>query len=247
MPTRTIQRSLALVWLFLKEQLKEPVAFFWMIVSPVTAYYLLNYYRGGFAFPVGNYMESTSWFYAYVSSSVAFFGFSFYIIGRRESGFIRSFIYASDAKFIFMLAQYLAYSLIALIYCSVFFAFTCFSFGSFDVSDFLSVLVRFYVCYMLFSIFGILLSLLPMSFQNANTVFSIVSFVMLVLGVLSVRSKSSVINFVSFFNPLHAANQIMVGGVKENYCLVFGVCVLFVVIFLMSLRFLRINPVWSRY
>lgn len=247
MPTRTMQRSLALAWLFLKEQLEEPVACFWMIVSPVTAYYLLNYFRGGFIFPTGTYLESTSWFYAYVSSSVAFFGFAFYIIGRRESGFVRSFIYAPDARFVFMLAQYLSYSLIALMYSSVFFALTYFSFGSFDVSDFWSVLVRFYVCYMLFSIFGILLSLLPVNFQNANTVFSVVSFVMLVLGVLGVRGKSSVINFVNFFNPLNVANQIMVGGIRENCFLVFGICVLFAVVFWVSLRFLRINPVWSRY
>lgn len=247
MPIRTMKRSLALVWLFLKEQLKEPIAVFWMIVSPVSTYYLLTYYRAGLGVSVGSYLESTSWFYAYVSSSVAFFGFSFYIIGRRESGFIRSFIYTLGAKFVFMLAQYLAYSLIALIYGTVFFVLTYFSFGLFDLSDLLSVLVRFYVCYMLFSIFGILLSFLPMNFQNANTIFSVISFVMLALGVLGVRGESSIINFVNVFNPLCVANKIMLGGVLGNGFLVFCICVLFVAVFLLSLRFLRINPVWSRY
>lgn len=247
MPILTMKRSLALTWLFVKEQLKEPVSLFWMIISPAATYYLLVYYRGGFSHSTSRYLENTSWFYAYVSSSVAFFGFSFYIIGRRESGFIRSFIYTMDAKLVFMLAQYLAYSLIALIYCAVFFGLTYFSFGPFEVFEFLHILGRFYVCYMLFSVFGILLSLLPLSFQNANTVFSVTSFVMLVLGVLSIRSESSVIDLVNVLNPLCLANSIMVGGVENNYFIVSGIFVLFIAIFLLSLRFLRINPVWSRY
>lgn len=102
----TISRSFELTWLFVKEQLKEPVALFWIIVSPVATYYLLAYSRGELSPSGMSYLESTSWFHAYISSSVAFFGFSFYIVGRRESGFIRSFVYTSEAKLIFMLAQF---------------------------------------------------------------------------------------------------------------------------------------------
>jgi len=47
MPMCTLSRSLALSGLFIKEQLKEPVALFWMIISPVVTYYLLAYSRGG--------------------------------------------------------------------------------------------------------------------------------------------------------------------------------------------------------
>lgn len=96
-----------------------------MIISPVATYYLLGYSRVDFSFSKMNYLENTSWFYAYLSSSVAFFGFAFYIIGRRESGFIRSFVYAPDARLLFMVSQFLAYSLIALIYCIIFYALTC--------------------------------------------------------------------------------------------------------------------------
>lgn len=247
MPVCTISRSLALALLFIKEQLKEPVALFWMIISPVTTYYLLTYSRGGLSPSGVSYIESTSWFYAYISSSVAFFGFSFYIVGRRESGYIRSFVYTSDAKLIFMVAQFLAYSLIALIYCATFYALTYFSFGSFNLSDLLQVISRFYICYILFVVPGILLGFLPLSFQNANTIFSIVSFLMLVFGILSAGGLHPVVEAVNKVNPLFVVNKLMVGGYEKYYILIFWIIGSFAAIFLLSLRFLRINPVWSRY
>lgn len=244
MSSRVFKRSIALMRLFVKEQFKEPVALFWMIISPAATYYLLFYYKGVLVPSSSMYLESVSWFYAYISLSVAFFGFSFYIVGRRESGFIRSFIYMPDSRFVFMLAQYLAYSIIALTYGVVFYGVTYFPFGSFEVYDFLVILFRYYLCFMFFCIFGILLSLLPMNFQNANTAYSITSFAMLVLGVLGIRNDSYMIYIINMFNPLNIANNIMVGRVEGAYFLVF---LMFVVAFWLSLRFLRINPVWSRY
>ncbi|WP_085718809.1 ABC transporter permease [Pseudomonas sp. B28(2017)] len=243
----TISRSFSLAWLFVKEQLKEPVALFWIIVSPAATYYLLAYSRGGLSPSGMSYLESTSWFHAYVSSSVAFFAFSFYIVGRRESGFIRSFVYTSEAKLIFMLAQFFACSLISLIYCAAFYMLTRFSFGGFGVSEFLLVFSRFYICYVMFCVPGVLLGFLPVSFQNANTIFSVTSFGMLVLGVLSIRDLHPALDFVKEFNPLYVANKIMVEGVERHPILILGVFFSFVAVFLLTLRFLRINPVWSRY
>ncbi|VVO65129.1 ABC transporter permease [Pseudomonas fluorescens] len=243
----TISRSCALTWLFVKEQLKEPVALFWIILSPVVTYYLLAYSRGDVFSSGVTYLESTSWFHAYISSSVAFFGFSFYIVGRRESGFIRSFVYTSEAKLIFMLAQFFAYSLISLIYCAVFYVLTFFSFGGFDAAALLSIFSRFYICYVLFCVPGILLSLLPVSYQNANTILSVTSFGMLVWGVISVRDLHPVLDIINRFNPLYVANKIMVGGVERHPVLILGVFFSFIGVFLLSLRFMRINPVWSRY
>ncbi|MHA6126748.1 ABC transporter permease [Pseudomonas fluorescens group sp. PF-1] len=247
MPTFAMIRCFALSWLFIKEQLKEPIALFWMIVSPVATYYLLGYSRGGYPFSKINYLENTSWFYAYLSSSVAFFGFAFYIIGRRESGFIRSFVYAPDARLLFMASQFLAYSLIALIYCIVFYVLTCSCVGGGDLVGLFRVISRFYVCYMFFCVLGILLSLVPMNYQNSNTTFSIVLFSMLVLGVLGSRDSHYAMDAFNKINPLYIANQIMLGGFEQHYFLVAWVVILFVVVFSISLRFLRINPVWSRY
>jgi ABC-2 type transport system permease protein len=242
-----IIRCLTLAALFVKEQLKEPIAIFWMIISPAAIFYLLSYSGGGFVNAEGSYLKSTAWFYAHISSNVAFFGFSFYIIGRRESGFIRSFVYASDAKFAFMLAQFFACSLISLMYCAVFYALTCFQFGGFKLFELLMVLPRFYISYIFFCVPGILLSLMPMSFQNSSTLFSMISFAMLVFSVLGMRNASHGLGVVDFLNPLYFASGLMESGFHYNYGFVLLALLLFVAVFLLALKFLRVNPVWSRY
>ncbi|QXH82029.1 MULTISPECIES: hypothetical protein [Pseudomonas] len=50
-----------------------------------------------------------------------------------------------------------------------------------------------------------------------------------------------------FFNPMGWANKVMLVGVAECWLVVLLVVVLLVVSFFLMFRFLRINPVWSRY
>ena len=116
-----LSKPVLLALLFIKEQLKEPVALFWTVISPVVTYYLIAYTRAPVMGGAGDYLSNTSWFYAFVASSVALFGLAFYIVGRRESGFLRSFVYTGRTKVIFLAGQFLAYSIVSILYCSVHF------------------------------------------------------------------------------------------------------------------------------
>lgn len=243
-------KSFSLSMLFVKEQLKEPVALFWTVVSPVVTYYLIRYARG--AVGVTNlesleYVSNASWFYAYVSSSVAMFGLAFYMIGRRESGFLRSFVYVGRAKIIFVVGQFFAYSFISVLYCSVFYVITRTSSGHVSGAEYLVIVVRFYVCFLLFATPSLLLTLIPFGFQNASTVFSILSISMLGVGIVSVNSLSPLLAIVNFVNPMWWANRIMSVGVKECWFVVLVIIVFFVFSFFAVFRLLIINPVWSRY
>lgn len=240
-------KPISLAVLFMKEQLMEPVALFWTVISPVVTYYLISYAKGEVGDVSLDYMSSTSWFYAYVSSSVAMFGLAFYMIGRRESGFLRSFVYVSRTKIIFLLGQFFAYSVVSVLYCSVFFVFTRGSFGYAGGAEYLVIVGRFYVCFLLFSVPSLLLTLIPLGFQSASTVFSMLSLSMIGLGVISISSRSPVLAIVNFFNPMWWANKIMSIGVEECWLVILVVFILFVFSFLAVFRFLIINPVWSRY
>lgn len=92
--------------LFIKEQLREPVALLWTVVSPVVTYYVMTYVRAPLSGEAVDYLSGTSWFYAFVSSKVALFGLAFYIVGRRESGFLRSFVYTGRTKVVFLLGRF---------------------------------------------------------------------------------------------------------------------------------------------
>lgn len=96
-------KPFSLAALFIKEQLKEPVALFWTVVSPVVTYYLITYTKTPVSDAPIDYLSSTSWFYAFVASSVAQFGLAFYIVGRRESGFLRSFVYTGRTRIVFLI------------------------------------------------------------------------------------------------------------------------------------------------
>jgi ABC-2 type transport system permease protein len=247
MKRNIITRATSLAFLLMKEQLKEPIALFWIIVSPCMLFYFMALSRGGETYFNQEYIDATSWFYSYIASSVAFFGFSFYIIGRRESGFTRSFIYNKSSKAVFLLAQFLAYSLIAIIYCSVFYLSTHPPFGAPNWLDFFNILIRFYLCYILFCTPGLLLTLAPLNFQNANTLISIVSFTLLATGVAATAFSNTIINAFNTINPLALANQLMLGTSCQKTFFMASVIGAFIITFFITLKFLRITPVWSRY
>ncbi|MBA1376844.1 ABC transporter permease [Pseudomonas brassicacearum] len=240
-------RTLILSQLFVKEQLKEPIAFFWIMVSPCALFYLLAATRQDLNYFTGDYTLTTSWFYAYISSSVALFGFSFYIVGRRESGFIRSFIYSAQAKSLFLRSHLLAYSLISILYCTVFYLITRPAFGDYEFYELIIIVTRFYLSFMLFCVIGLLLTLLPIDFQNSNTTFSILSFCMLVLGMMGANDTDKITSIMNIGNPLALAYRIMTeGGLRNPYSSLL-IILAFGLSYKLTKNHLRINPVWSRY
>ena len=242
----TISRAFQLALIFIKEQLKEPVALFWILLSPSAVFYLLIHSKGNDYFNQ-NYITVTAWFYAYVSSSVAFFGFSFYIIGRRESGFIRSFIYTSHARVVFLMAQLFAYSTIACLYCLFFYMMTRLPFGGYSMHKAATIVIRFYTCFILFCIPGLLITALPLNFQTANTVFSISSFIMLALGIAQTALPEPIYFSTELLNPLNLGKSIMQQGIQSRWILIISIFMTFIIAMLLACKHLRINPVWSRY
>ena len=242
-----LSKPFLLAKLFIKEQLKEPVALLWIVISPVVTFYLITYagYTGGES--LRDYASATSWFYAFISSSVALFGLAFYIVGRRESGFLRSFVYTKRTKITFLTGQFLAYSFMSVIYCSVFYVLTRGYFGLMVLEEWLVIVGRFYMCFLLFSTPSLLLTLVPIGFQNTNTLFSILSVSMLALGIGSLSTSYSLFNVIDLFNPMGWANRLMLVGVTGSATLVASILGMIIVTGWFVFRFLLINPVWSRY
>ena len=240
-------RTLVLTRIFIKEQLKEPIALFWIMISPCAFFYFLAITRQDPTYFENNYILTTGWFYAYISSSVALFGFSFYIIGRRESGFIRSFIYTPSAKTLFLRSHLLAYSIIAISYCGVFYLITRPMFGSYDIQEISLLTTRFYASFLLFSIIGMLFTLFPINFQNSSTFFSILSFCMLILGVMGAQLENEITNTLNILNPLTLANKLMSEGLFHRPYTSLTILLIFISSYQITKHNLRINPVWSRY
>ena len=67
------------------EHLREPTSLLWSALAPCILFIITQPTHAA-----STYTASAAWFYSYISATLAFFGFSFYLIGRRESGFTRS-------------------------------------------------------------------------------------------------------------------------------------------------------------
>ena len=76
--------------LFVLEQVREPLGIFWSLLVPPLLFTFFNLEVLGTEV-VSNewYLKNSGWFLSYMALSISMFGFCMYMIGRRESGFIK--------------------------------------------------------------------------------------------------------------------------------------------------------------
>jgi len=230
--------------IFFREQFREPAAVLWSILYPCILCVMLYGLAGNAVVPVESYARSVSWFYTYIAATTALFGLSFYMIGRRESGFVRSFIYKSRAVSVFLIAHIGTHFILSLMYASVFYMVTRLSFGAPNVLQYLNTLFAYSLIYLFFAGVGLIVAVLPLRFSSASTLFSVFSFMMLASG------------FLGASYSLHASEmsnsgtRVLINALFEDpYRLDFigPVLVFFIATAFMSRRYFRIQPVGRRY
>ncbi|MDZ3993788.1 hypothetical protein PspTeo4_28536 [Pseudomonas sp. Teo4] len=228
------------------EQWKEPTALIWTTLSPSALFILLLTSRETTTLVTHDYIASASWFYAYISSSVAMFGLSLYLIGRRESGFVRSFIYQRQSLTLFLTSHLLSYSFTGLIHFTTFYLITRPLYGAYAMDEYLHLIACAYISYLYFSCAGLAISLLPIKFTTANTLFSIISFAMLSLGYMGATYVNSSVSGLKSSNPLVLSTKIFLGEIPLAHSASIAFALLSICIFFTH-RYFRIQPIWSRY
>lgn len=228
------------------EHLREPTALIWSAIAPCLLFLLTQGHAE--AEPARNetYILSASWFFSYISASVAFFGFSFYLIGRRESGFTRSFIYQPDAIRRFLAAHFLSYSTVSVLYAALFYLLTKPLHGDYRITELLYVTACFYTSFLTFSCIGLVVAALPIKFNTASTLFSLLSFLMLLSGYLGSAQSRSAPQSVLSLNPLQLSSKIFNHEIPllTSFCI--ALAALLTGLYLTGRHF-RTQPVWSRY
>ena len=240
-----LTRASKIASIFLREQLREPISLLWTLISPCVLFYFFTH-----NIPTGmrneDYIQATAGFYAYIACTVAFFGVALYIIGRRESGFIRSFIYTPEAKAIFLTSHIICYFIAAIVYCITFYIITKPSFGQYSIIEIVEILYKFLTCFVIFCTPALYLANCRLNFQSANTVISILIFTITLLALLTPRTQSKFLETVNTINVYAISKKIMTGSISLEPPLFISSLVFTATLSLTS-RKLRINPVWSRY
>ena len=240
--TLDVHKTLIITRILIMEHSREPTALLWSALAPCILF-LMTTQSSHTPQP---YINSAAWFYSYISASIAFFGFSFYLIGRRESGFIRSFIYERTAIRRFLVAHTLSYSAISLFYAFLFYLATKLFFGSYSLGELLHLLACFYTSYLLFTCIGLGIASLPIKFNTASTLFSLMSFLMLISGYAGTLQSQDVSHTLAHYNPLHFSSQLFLEKSIPTQSLLAALTTAFAALYLTA-RYFRIQPIWSRY
>lgn len=230
--------------ILIAENLREPTALIWAALAPCIMFLLLTLNNPAFSKP--GYLSTAAWFYSYISANVAFFGFSFYLIGRRESGFIRSFIYQRNAIKLFLTSHTLSYSLISIAYSTLFYLITKPLYGTYSFLEFFHLTACFYTSYLVFSCIGLAIVALPIKFSTASTLFSLLSFLMLLSGYLGSIQDQDTQQLLTFINPLSLSTRIFYDSLSLPAAFFATLALLFAGLYLTA-RCFRIQPIWSRY
>jgi ABC-2 type transport system permease protein len=237
-----LKKIACVVKVLLKEQISEPFASLWILASPTAMFYFyLNQPNSGSNNQT--YLTYSNWFYAYVAVTVSMFGFAYYLIGRRESGFVRSFIYNKRAQKLYFTGHIIAYSIVAVAYCLLFYLITKPAFGNYDFREFLTLALRFYIAFFSLTGFCALFSLLPIKFSSAGIFFSASSLLMIATSGLS-RSLDG-LSAINYANPLTYIEAILAAPSIDYWPLI--VFLFNLACFRITLSNYQINPVWNRY
>lgn len=226
--------------ILIKEHIRDISGFLWTSAAPCMLYFIV---AGSLNSP---YLKQAGWFYAYISANVAFFGFSFYLIGRRESGFIRSFIYRKGSMLFFLTAQMISYALMSLFYASLFYVITKPLHGPYSLQEYTFILLCFSASYLGFTLIGLIIASLPLTFGTAGTLFSLLSFLMLISSYLGAAILESGHPVLAFINPLLLSTKLFRGELSLG--MVFPpLLMLSITALYLTAKHSRIQPVWSRY
>lgn len=240
------RRMLNVAGKLILEQAREPTALIWTTLSPSALFIFLLISKGSEKISQLDYVGSASWFYAYISFSVALFGLSFYLIGRRESGFVRSFAYQKKSIHLLLGAYLISYSLISLLHASIFYLLTKPFYGTYNLHEYLHLITCFYISYLAFSCAGLLFSLLPLKFTTASTLFSALSFIMLTLGYMGATYIDSPLANINIANPLAFSTRLFTDTAALPLISTVT-AIIFSATAYITARYFRIQPVWSRY
>lgn len=241
-PSSKTSRVLITATILIKEQLNEPFAFLWILASPTAMFYFYFLQPHKDSIPI-SYLKYTGWFYGYVAVTVAMFGFTFYLIGRRESGFVRSFIYHRSAQIAYLSSHFIAYSIVAIAYALLYYMVTKPAFGPYDFVEMGYLATRFYLAF--FSMTGIasLLSLIPMKFNSAGMLFSVISLSLIAMSGIARQSENY--QYIASLNPLTYLEMMFTQPLSPRWV---GAIVIFnLTAFLLTVSNFRVNPVWNRY
>lgn len=235
------------VGIFIVEQLREPVGIFWSFVAPIAYLFLTSMKDGELALDADAYVQKAAWCLSYLALVTSSTGFGLYLIGRRESGFIRSFLWDPPKRLRFVLAQYLASLALALSYGTAFIAMTTATITDIGFVPAVFLLGKFALIAATFMFAAAFFGALPITFSTASAVMSISITITVVAGFSAKIFFTHGHSYLAYVNPFFTAAHFMSASIPQPYIatVLAGQLVFLGLLGAYGIARLRVNPEWS--
>lgn len=231
--------------IFFMEQVRTPFSLVWTIMSPTVLFFFLHFneielHTGDTSWLRGQ----VSWFLGYISFSVVLFNYCLYLTGRRESGFIATFVHDMSGRLLFIRSQLIASLTMSVVYVCFFVGVV---FAGFQAEpDYLTVLmvIKTLSINALMMTSMTFLSSLRITFQTASTIYSVLITVCMVFGIVSLKYDHGFISWFNKINPIIVYSTLIDAQKSLSLLTIIFYGILCMLSLIAAMTF-RIEPVWS--
>ncbi|EIX8147073.1 protein mcbE, partial [Salmonella enterica] len=166
--------TLKMTMIFLMEQIRTPFSLIWTIMSPTVLFFFLNFneieHHSGDTVWLG---KQVSWFVGYISFSVVLFNYCLYLTGRRESGFIATFVHNLAGRLLFIRSQLLASLIMSVFYVCFFVMIVLIGFQAKPDYQIVMLILKSICINAIMMISLTFLASFRVTFQTASTIYSV--------------------------------------------------------------------------
>ncbi|HAG0017882.1 TPA: protein mcbE [Salmonella enterica] len=237
--------TLKMTIIFLMEQIRTPFSLIWTIMSPTVLFFFLHFneieHHSGDTSWLGNQI---SWFLGYISFSVVLFNYCLYITGRRESGFIATFVHNLNGRLLFIRSQLIASLIMSALYVSFFIIVVLIGFQARPDYQIVMLVLK-SICTNAFMMISLtFIASFRVTFQTASTIYSVLITVCMVSGIISLKYNTGIVYWINQINPIAIYSTMLQPDQELSLITIFFYSIMFIISLISVLTF-KTEPVWS--
>lgn len=237
--------TLKMTFIFLMEQIRSPLSIMWTIMSPCVLFFFLHFNEIEEHFGDALWIEhQISWFVGYISFSVVLFNYCLYLTGRRESGFIATFVHSMEGRLLFIRSQLTASLIMSVLYVIFFIAVVFIGFQTLPGYQ-TGILILKTICINIVMMASLtFMASFRVTFQTASTIYSVLITVCMVLGIVSLKYNSGLVYWINLINPIAIYSTLLHAGNTVSFITILVYSLMFILSLFSAMTF-KTEPVWS--
>ncbi|EAW1476932.1 protein mcbE [Salmonella enterica subsp. enterica] len=231
--------------IFLMEQIRTPFSLLWTVMSPTVLFFFLHFNEMEIHYGDTPWLsKQISWFVGYISFSVVLFNYCLYLTGRRESGFIATFVHNLEGRLLFIRSQLIASLIMSIFYVCFFILVVLLGFQAKPDSQIVIIILKSIEINAFLMVSLTFIASFRVTFQTASTIYSVLITICMVSGIVSLKYNEGIIYWINQVNPIAIYSTILQPDQELSLITIFFYSTMFIVSLISAITF-KTEPVWS--